>query len=147
MLHDDLDRAGPLHERMLRDVRRRHPRAELRQRRPSAGAAAARREEPLRAAARADGVLLGINKEAEFAEAKVALQRGRHRRLLHRRHHRDARRAGALFGVDRLGETVTAHRGDDPEALVAAVLAARDRFADAARREDDLTIVAMKLTK
>jgi serine phosphatase RsbU (regulator of sigma subunit) len=45
-----------------------------------------------------------------------------------------------------LGETVEANRNEDPEELVAAVLAALGRFAGVRQHDDDLTIVAMKLT-
>jgi sigma-B regulation protein RsbU (phosphoserine phosphatase) len=52
---------------------------------------------------------------------------------------------GELFGTDRLGDCVTAHRAEDPEAMVGQVIAALDRFAGAVPRDDDLTIVVMKL--
>ena len=54
--------------------------------------------------------------------------------------------AGEMFGVDRLGEAVAAHRAEDPEMLVVGVLAALAGFAGGTPPEDDLTIVVMKLT-
>jgi serine phosphatase RsbU (regulator of sigma subunit) len=50
-----------------------------------------------------------------------------------------------MFGTDRLADCVTSHRDEDPEAMVGQVVAALDRFAGAVPRDDDLTIVIMKL--
>jgi len=95
---------------------------------------------------RADGVLLGIDKDAQFAETKVALKSGDivvfYTDGITETH--DA--AGELFGIARLGDAIAAHRGAEPEEMIAAVLAERDRFAGGSPHEDDLTIVAMKLS-
>lgn len=94
----------------------------------------------------ADGMVLGFMKEVDFAELKVPL------------HAEDIvvfytdgiteaqNEAGDLFGADRLGKTVVANRDEEPEELVAAVLAALGRFAGVRQHDDDLTIVVMKLT-
>jgi phosphoserine phosphatase RsbU/P len=94
----------------------------------------------------ADGMLLGFTKAFDFVELKVPL-------------HTDdivvfytdgvteaQNEVGDRFGADRLGEAVEANRNEDPEELVAAVLAALGRFAGVKQHDDDLTIVVMKLT-
>jgi sigma-B regulation protein RsbU (phosphoserine phosphatase) len=52
---------------------------------------------------------------------------------------------GEMFGLDRLAESVASHRGEDPEAVVGAVIASLDRFAGSTPRDDDVTVVVMKL--
>ena len=54
--------------------------------------------------------------------------------------------AGEMFGAERLGQAVTAHRADDPETMVSNVLGTLERFGGGAQHEDDLTLVVMKLT-
>ena len=51
---------------------------------------------------------------------------------------------GEWFGVERLEQTVIAHRAEDAARLVASVLAAVDGFAGNKPPVDDATIVAMK---
>ena len=93
----------------------------------------------------ADGALLGISREAEFAELKVTLGPGDLVVFYTDGVTEMKNERGELFGVERLGEAVTTRRADDPETLIAEVLAALERFAGAVQRDDDLTIVAMKL--
>jgi serine phosphatase RsbU (regulator of sigma subunit) len=94
----------------------------------------------------AEGILLGVTKEAEFTEVKVELQTG-DIVVFYTDGITEARNAsGDMFGVQRLGETVATHRADDPETLVDSVLATLNGFAGGTQHEDDLTIVVMKLT-
>ena len=94
----------------------------------------------------ADGALLGIAKDVEFAEVKLTLQAGDivvfYTDGITEAHNE----AGGMFGVERLSEAVIRHRAGDPEMLVAGVLAALGGFTGATPYEDDLTIVVMKLT-
>jgi serine phosphatase RsbU (regulator of sigma subunit) len=57
---------------------------------------------------------------------------------------RSARASKANGGVERLEQTVIAHRDEDAARLVASVLAAVDGFAGKKPRVDDATIVVMK---
>ena len=58
-----------------------------------------------------------------------------------------AAESGEFFGIGRLGDAVVAHRRDEPEALVTAVLDIVDRFGGRRPQDDDVTIVAMKVTR
>jgi serine phosphatase RsbU (regulator of sigma subunit) len=92
-----------------------------------------------------DGMLLGVSKGIEFAEANVTLDVG-DVVVFYTDGISEARNdAGELFGVERLESTVMAHRAEEPEALIAAVLAEVERFAGDNGNEDDRTIVAMKV--
>jgi len=53
--------------------------------------------------------------------------------------------SGEMFGVERLSQAVSDHRGDGPEAMVASVLSTLERFGGGKEHEDDLTLVVMKL--
>jgi serine phosphatase RsbU (regulator of sigma subunit) len=93
----------------------------------------------------ADGTLLGVMKDAAFAEVKLRLHTG-DIVVFYTDGVTEARNAAdELFGLARLSAAIVAHRAEDPEAMVDGILAALDRFAGAAPREDDLTIVVMKL--
>lgn len=93
-----------------------------------------------------DGMLLGVSKGIEFAEANVTLDVG-DVVVFYTDGITEARNdAGELFGVERLEAAVMAHRAGEPEALIAAVLAELERFAGDNGNEDDRTIVAMKVT-
>jgi phosphoserine phosphatase RsbU/P len=94
----------------------------------------------------ADGMLLGIRKDVDFIEVKVTLQAGDIVVFYTDGITETRNGAGEMFGIDRLGEAVATHRADDPEILVASVLAALGGFAGGRQYEDDLTIVVMKLT-
>ena len=93
----------------------------------------------------AEGTLLGIRRSAEFAELTVGLRAADIVVFYTDGVTETKNERGELFGVDRLGEVVAARRAEDPEVLIAGVIAALERFAGAAQREDDLTIVVMKL--
>jgi serine phosphatase RsbU (regulator of sigma subunit) len=94
----------------------------------------------------ADGALLGIAKDVDFAEVKLTLQASDIVVFYTDGITEAQNGVGAMFGVERLGEAVIRHRAGDPETLVAGVLAALGGFAGATPYEDDLTIVVMKLT-
>ena len=93
----------------------------------------------------ADGVLLGINKDASFAEIRVRMQTGDMVVFYTDGVTETRNEVDDMFGLDRLAQAVSAHRADDPEVVVDEVLSALGRFAGARQREDDLTIVVMKL--
>jgi sigma-B regulation protein RsbU (phosphoserine phosphatase) len=145
LLHDDLDRAGLFMTaccatfdggtRELSYANAGHPPALL-----------LRADEAHCTLLDADGMLLGIRKEADFAELKVKLQRGDIVVFYTDGITETHNETDDLFGSDRLGEAVVTHRAEDPETLIASVLAALDRFAGVRPRDDDLTIVVMKLT-
>jgi len=146
LLHDDLDRAGHFitaccatydaETRQLKYASAGHPPALL-----------------LRAAGTrwttldVDGLLLGIRKEAGFAEAKLDMQTGDIVVFYTDGVTETRNAAGEMFGLDRLADAVVSHRAEDPEMMVDAVLAALDRYAGAAPGEDDVTIVIMKLVE
>jgi sigma-B regulation protein RsbU (phosphoserine phosphatase) len=93
----------------------------------------------------ADGVLLGIDRNARFAEITVTLREGDVVVFYTDGITERANGAGEFFGVGRLGEAVVRHRADTPEALVGRVLDEIERFASARPNDDDVTIVAMKV--
>ena len=93
----------------------------------------------------ADGVLLGIDRTARFAEITVTLREGDVVVFYTDGITERANGAGEFFGVGRLGEAVVRHRADTPEALVGRVLDEIERFASARPNDDDVTIVAMKV--
>jgi sigma-B regulation protein RsbU (phosphoserine phosphatase) len=93
----------------------------------------------------ADGMPLGIFRAIDFSEVKVTLHTG-DIVVFYTDGLTEARNeAGAMFGTNRLGEMVVAHRHDEPEKLVKAVLAELDRFSGVRQPDDDITIVVMKL--
>ncbi len=95
---------------------------------------------------KADGLLLGIQKDVAFTDLKVTLQEGDIVVFYTDGITEMQNAAGDMFGVARLGEAVATHRAEVPEILIAGVLATLDGFAGGALPEDDLTIVVMKLT-
>ena len=94
----------------------------------------------------ADGMLLGIEKDAAFAEVKVKLDAGDLVVFYTDGITERTSERGDLFGIERLGTSIIAHRTEDPEALINGVLDAVERFAGARPHDDDVTIVAMKVT-
>jgi serine phosphatase RsbU (regulator of sigma subunit) len=93
----------------------------------------------------ADGVLLGLNRQADFAEVKLKMETGDIVVFYTDGITETKNRTGDMFGLDRFAEAVAMHRTEDPEMMIDGVFAALDRFAGATQREDDLTIVVMKL--
>jgi len=144
LLHDDLDRAGQFitaccatfdaASRELSYANAGHPPALL-----------LRSGEPRWTTLAADGMLLGFKKGAAFSEAKVKLHAGDIVVFYTDGITEAKNKAGDMFGVDRLAEVVSAHRAENPEEMIAKVLATLDGFAGGAQHEDDLTIVVMKL--
>jgi len=92
----------------------------------------------------ADGGLLGVDKQARFAEVNLKLQAGDVLVFYTDGITECSNATGELFGADRLNELVVAHRDDAPEMMIDAVFEALNRFAGAREHEDDLTIVVMK---
>jgi sigma-B regulation protein RsbU (phosphoserine phosphatase) len=145
LLHDDLECGRPLHHRLLRDLRCADTHAELRQCRPSAPALlreSATKCTPLDA----DGLLLGDREGRRIRQHEVKLEHGDIVVFYTDGITETENAAGEMFGVERLGHAVTAHRGDKPEAMVSNVLTALERFGGGKEHEDDLTLVVMKLT-
>jgi sigma-B regulation protein RsbU (phosphoserine phosphatase) len=94
----------------------------------------------------ADGILLGIRKDAEFSEVKVPLRAGDIVVFYTDGITETQNDADALFGIDRLARAVVTRRQQEPEMLIASVLAELSEFGGVRQRDDDLTIVVMKLT-
>jgi serine phosphatase RsbU (regulator of sigma subunit) len=146
LLHDDLDQAGHFitaccatfdaENRELKYANAGHPPALL-----------LRAGEPSCTIIEADGALLGINRQSAFAEIKLKMQTGDIIVFYTDGLTETRSSTGEMFGRDRLADAIAAHRGDDPEVLIGRVLATLDRFAGATPREDDLTIVVMKLVR
>ena len=144
LLHDDLDRAGHFitaccatfdaASRELRYANAGHPPALMLR----AGA-------PGWTTLQADGVLLGIQPSVHFAEVRVKMSTGDIVVFYTDGVTELQNVGGEMYGLDRLAESVAAHRDADPETVVGEVIASLDRFAGGAPREDDLTIVVMKL--
>jgi serine phosphatase RsbU (regulator of sigma subunit) len=144
LLHDDLDRAGHFitaccatfdaGSRELKYANAGHPPALLLR----AGA-------PGWTTLQADGVLLGIQPSVHFAEVRVKMNTGDIVVFYTDGVTEMQNEGGEMYGLDRLAESVVTHRDADPETVVGEVIASLDRFAGGAPREDDLTIVVMKL--
>lgn len=144
LLHEDLDRAGHFitaccatfdaATRELKYANAGHPPALL-----------LRAREPRCTRLQADGVLLGIRPQVHFAETRIKMDIGDIVVLYTDGVTETHNAEGEMFGTDRLADCVTSHRDEDPEAMVGQVVAALDRFAGAVPRDDDLTIVIMKL--
>jgi serine phosphatase RsbU (regulator of sigma subunit) len=146
LLHDDLDQAGHFitaccatfdaENRELKYANAGHPPALL-----------LRAGESSCTIIEADGALLGINRQSAFAEIKLKMQTGDIIVFYTDGLTETRSNTGEMFGRDRLADAIAAHRGDDPEVMIGGVLATLDRFAGATPREDDLTIVVMKLIR
>jgi serine phosphatase RsbU (regulator of sigma subunit) len=144
LLHDDLEQAGHFitaccatfdaQTRELKYANAGHPPALF-----------LRANEPSCTTLDADGVLLGLNKQVRFAEVKLEMHTG-DMVVFYTDGITEARNdAGDMFGRGRLADAVASHRAEAPETVIGGVLAALDRFAGATQRDDDLTIVVMKL--
>ena len=144
LLHDDLDRAGLLHHRLLRDFRCADARAQLRQCRTSARSPAARRRDALHDAD-AEGALLGISKDVDFADVKVKLQTGDIVVFYTDGITEAQNGAGEMFGIERLGEAVTVQSRRRSRGTGRWRSRGAGGFAGGTPHEDDLTIVVMKL--
>lgn len=93
------------------------------------------------------GMALGVMDDAAYAEAPLLLP-PETSLLLYTDGVTDARAAtGDMFGEARLRGAIAAGAGTAPEALVAAVSGAVERFAAGAPPEDDLTILALRVRR
>jgi serine phosphatase RsbU (regulator of sigma subunit) len=145
LLHDDLDRAElfmtascmtfDAATRELSYANAGHPAALVLR-------AAASRCIPLRA----EGILLGIQKDARFDQVELRMNAGDVVVFYTDGMTDICNDAGELFGVRRLEEAIVSNGHLEPEALIDAVLAALERFAAGRPYDDDCTIVAMKVT-
>jgi sigma-B regulation protein RsbU (phosphoserine phosphatase) len=144
LLYDDLERAGHFitaccamvdaETRELRYANAGHPPALL-----------LRAGESRWSTLEANGMPLGISRAIDFSEVNVALRTG-DIVVFYTDGITEARNdADEMFGANRLGELVVAHRHDEPEKLVTAVLADLHRFSGGGQPDDDITIVVMKL--
>jgi serine phosphatase RsbU (regulator of sigma subunit) len=97
-------------------------------------------------ALRAEGVLLGIQKEARFDQVELRLDAGDVVIFYTDGITEACNEAGDFFGVSGLEEAIVSNRQLEPEPLIDAVLAALGRFAAGRPFDDDCTIVAMKVT-
>ena len=95
----------------------------------------------------ADGALLGMQRDVEFGELRIALRVGDVVTFYTDGVTEARNRDGDQFGMARLGDLVAAHRDREPESLVAHVVAEVQRFAGSERFDDDVTIVIMKVTQ
>ena len=92
----------------------------------------------------ADGILLGIERSARFAETTVILDRGDIVVFYTDGLTECESESGQLFGLQRLEDHVIERRDHDPEAIVATTLWALEAFGGKRPRDDDVTIVVMK---
>ena len=144
LLHDDLDRAGHFitaccatfdaASRVLKYANAGHPPALV-----------LRATDARCSTLAGDGPLLGLARRADFAEVSVEMRPGDIVVFYTDGATESRNGSGEFFGRDRLGQAVLEHRSADPEALVAGIFAALDRFAQGAPRDDDITVVVMKL--
>jgi sigma-B regulation protein RsbU (phosphoserine phosphatase) len=95
---------------------------------------------------RAEGVLLGIQKDARFDQVKLRMNAGDVVVFYTDGITEVCNDAGDFFGVRGLEEAIVSNGHMEPEPLIDAVLAALERFAAGRPYDDDCTIVAMKVT-
>ncbi|MEO5699456.1 MAG: SpoIIE family protein phosphatase [Casimicrobiaceae bacterium] len=94
----------------------------------------------------ANGVFLGIQKDARFDEVKMRLDAGDIVVFYTDGITEMCNEGGEFFGVRGLEEAIVQNVHAEPEALIDAVLTALERFAAGRPYDDDCTIVAMKVT-
>ena len=90
------------------------------------------------------GVVLGLFEHVEFDEETVALGRGDMIVAFSDGVTEAFNTAGEEFSDERLLESVEAHRGEPPQAVLEALLADVRRFCGDATQSDDLTIVMVR---
>jgi serine phosphatase RsbU (regulator of sigma subunit) len=95
---------------------------------------------------RAEGIVLGIQKDARFEQVELRMSAGDVVVFYTDGITEVGNDADELFGVRGLEELIVSNRDMEPESLIDAVLAALERFAAGRPFEDDCTIVAMKVT-
>jgi sigma-B regulation protein RsbU (phosphoserine phosphatase) len=89
------------------------------------------------------GVALGVLPDASYTEARLTLDPGATLVLFTDGLTEARATTGEMFGEDRLHQAIAA-AAETPEALVAAVLRAVERFAAGAPPDDDLTLLAVR---
>ena len=89
----------------------------------------------------AGGVLLGVDPEADYPEARAELRAG-DMVLIYTDGLTEARRGDELFGVERLREVADQHAHRRAVDLIEALIQAARSFAD--HPLDDLTVVVLK---
>jgi sigma-B regulation protein RsbU (phosphoserine phosphatase) len=146
LLHEDLDQAGHFmtaccatfdaERRQLKYANAGHPPALL-----------LRAGQPCCATLEAEGMLLGLDTQVEFGELEVSLDEGDIVVFYTDGVTETKNAAGDQFGRARLEEVVVEHRALDPDVALDEILAELGRFAGTAPREDDVTIVLMKLSE
>jgi len=95
---------------------------------------------------RAEGILLGIQKDARFDQVELRMNAGDVVVFYTDGITETCNAAGDFFGVGGLEEVIVSNGQMEPEPLIDAVLAALERFAAGRPFDDDCTIVAMKVT-
>ena len=95
---------------------------------------------------RAEGVLLGIQKDARFDQVELRMNAGDVVVFYTDGITEACNDAGDFFGVLGLEEAIVSNGYMEPEPMIDAVLAALERFAAGRPFDDDCTIVAMKVT-
>ena len=95
---------------------------------------------------RAEGILLGIQKDARFDQVELRMNTGDVVVFFTDGITEACNEAGDFFGVGGLEEVIVSNGHMEPEPLIDAVLAALERFAAGRPFDDDCTIVAMKVT-
>ena len=93
---------------------------------------------------RANGVLLGIQGDAQFDEVRLQMSAGDVVVLYTDGITEMSNDAGEFFGGRGLEETIVSNAHLDPEAMIDAVFAALERFSKGRAYDDDCTIVVMK---
>jgi sigma-B regulation protein RsbU (phosphoserine phosphatase) len=95
---------------------------------------------------RAEGILLGIQKDARFDQVELRMNAGDVVVFYTDGITEACNEAGDFFGVPGLEEVIVSNGHREPEPLIDAVLATLERFAAGRPFDDDCTIVAMKVT-
>ena len=93
---------------------------------------------------RANGLVLGFQRDVAFDEVKVRVNPGDVVVLYTDGISEASNDAGEFFGIGRLEEAIVAHRHADPEAMIDGVFAALERFSAGRSYDDDCTIVVMQ---
>jgi serine phosphatase RsbU (regulator of sigma subunit) len=93
----------------------------------------------------AEGMPLGMARDADFGEARVELHAGDIVAFYSDGMTEARDVTGGLFGRDRLAQMLVEHRLEEPATLIASVLAELKRFSGIDQFDDDVTIVVMKL--
>lgn len=94
----------------------------------------------------AEGLILGVRSQVAFEEREVRLEAGDMLFLYTDGITESDNGSGELFGVDRLGAFLAEHHGDEPEAIIDAVLAELASFTGGRPPADDICMVAVKIT-